>query len=243
MYLYLYFIVERLSKGDEMGVKIVKEVELEFGRKLDSPLTDILQDLGYSLPQSLHVRASLLDSNGRKKRSNAAADNWSPVLGRIEIRFEPVAQEREQINSATSRTAAKESPANPEEQSDGVFVHPAEADLLRVLVRALDRAESRPGWNFVPLKKFRDEILPQEHLPSMRTDVEHRSVLNSAIEKKFVLVGRVPNPKAPQFPVTTIRLNRLMPEVKAVLGQTNSHDLDFHPVEISGEPLSATILR
>ncbi len=222
-------------------MKNVKEVELEFGRKLDNALADILQDLGYSLPQSHQVRASLLDSNGRKKRSNAAADNWSPVLGRIEIRFEPVAHELKQINSATSRPAAKESPAKYERPSKGIpGVHPAEEDLLI----ALDRAESRPGWNFVPLKKFRDEILPQEHLPSLaNTDVHHSSVLNAAIEKKFILVGKVPNPKSPQFPVTTIRLNRLMPEVKAVLGQTNSQDLDFHPVEISGEPLSATILR
>jgi len=222
-------------------VKRVKEVELEFGRKLDNALADILQDLGYPLPESHQVKASLLDSNGRKKRGNASADNWSPVLGRIEIRFEPVAQEQKQINSRLSQTAEKESPAKAEKLSKDIAgVLPAEADLLI----ALDRAEARPGWNFVPLKKFRDEILPQEHLPSLaNTDVHHRSVLESAIEKKFVLVGKVPNPKSPQFPVTTIRLNRLMPEVKAVLGQNASSDLDFHPVEISGEPLSATILR
>src|SRR6266478_1148746 len=224
----------------EMDAKNVKEVELEFSRKLDNALADILQDLGYSLPQSHQVKASLLDSNGRKKRSNAAADNWSPMMGRIEIRFEPVAPEQEELNSPISKTAAKESPAKIEKLSKGIAgLLPAEADLLI----ALDRAEARPGWNFVPLKKFRDEILPQEHLPSMPSDVERRSVLNSVIEKKFVLLGKVINPKSPQFPVTTIRLNRLMPEVKTVLGQTNSHDLDFHPVEISGEPLSATILR
>src|SRR4029077_18493202 len=221
-------------------MKKVKEVELEFGKKLDNALADILQDLGYSVPQSHQIKASLLDSNGRKKRSSASADHWSPVLGRIEIRFEPVAQEQKQVNSATSQPAAKESSAKSEKLVTGMpGVHPAEADLLI----ALDRAESRPGWNFVPLKKFRDEILPQEHLPSIRTDVERRSVLNSVIEKKFVLLGKVVNPKSPQFPVTTLRLNRLMPEVKVVLGQTNSQDLDFHPVEISGEPLSATILR
>jgi hypothetical protein len=223
-----------------MNVKNVKEVELEFGRKLDNALADVLQELGYSVPQSHQIKASLLDSNGRKKRSNASADHWSPVLGRIEIRFEPIAQEQKQINSVTSQPAAKEFPAKPGKLSKGIpGVRPAEADLLI----ALDRAEARPGWNFVPLKKFRDEILPQEHFPSMPTDVHHRSVLESAIEKKFILVSKVPNPKSPQFPVTTIRLNRLMPEVKAVLGQTNSQDLDFHPVEISGEPLSATILR
>ncbi len=223
-----------------IDVKNVKEVELEFGTKLETALADILQELGYAVPQSHQIKASLLDSNGRKKRSNASADHWSPALGRIEIRFEPIAPEQKQINSATSQPAAKESPAKREKLFKGIpGVHPAEADLLM----ALDRAESRPGWNFVPLKKFRDEILPQEHLPSMSTDVERRSVLNSAIEKKFVLLGKVINPRSPQFPVTTIRLNRLMPEVKVVLGQTNSQDLDFHPVEISGEPLSATILR
>jgi len=224
-----------------MEAKNVKEVELEFSRKLDNALADILQDLGYSLPRSHQVKASLLDSNGRKKRSTAAADNWSPVMGRIEIRFEPVVPEQEELNSRISKTAAKESPAKIEKLSKGIAgLLPAEADLLI----ALDRAEARPGWNFVPLKKFRDEILPQEHLPSLaNTDAHHRSVLESVINKKFVLVGKVPNPKSPQFPVTTIRLNRLMSEVKAVLGQNGSSDLDFHPVEISGEPLSATILR
>jgi hypothetical protein len=223
-----------------LNVKNVKEVELEFGQKLVSALADILQDLGYSLPQSLQIRASLLDAKGRKKRGDASADNWSPELGRIEIRFEPAEADQESNSRAVSRMAANESSRKLEKHSKSIpGLHPAEAELLVVL----NRAESRPGWNFVPLKKFRDEILPQERCLSMRSDVEHRSVLTSVIEKKFVLIGKVPNPKSPQFPVTTIRLNRLMPEVRAVLGQNDSSDLDFRPVEISGEPLSTTILR
>jgi hypothetical protein len=114
---------------------------------------------------------------------------------------------------------------------------------MRVLLKALDKAEAKPGWNFVPLKKFRDEILPAENIPSMSTDVERQSVIRSAIEKKLILLGKVPNPKIPEFPVTTVRLNRLMPEVKVLLGQTGDSDLDFRPIEIRGEPLSATILR
>jgi hypothetical protein len=222
----------------KMGAKNVKDVELEFSRKLDNLLSNILQDLGYSLPQSHQVKTSLLDSHGRKKRSNAAADNWSPVMGRIEIRFEPVVPEEKELNFQVPKTAAKQPMGNagklPKDMTD------AEADLLK----ALDRAESRRGWSFVPLKKFRDEILPQEHLlSSANTDVHLRALLESVISKNFVLVGKVPNPKSPQFPVTTIRLNRLRPEVKTVLGQNGSSDLDFHPVEIAGEPLSATILR
>lgn len=117
-------------------------------------------------------------------------------------------------------------------------MHPAEAELLR----ALDRAESTPGWSFVSLKKFRDEILPSADVPSIRSDVERQSVIASAIEKRLVLTGKVQNPKSPQFPVTSIRLNRLMPEVQKVLGLAK-RDLDFHPIRIKGEPLSAIILR
>ena len=122
--------------------------------------------------------------------------------------------------------------------SAGVQVHPAEVELLK----ALDRAESTPGWSFVSLKKFRDEILPLEDVPSIRSDVERQNVLRSAIDKRLILRGKVENPKSPQFPVTTIRLNRLLPEVQEVLGLPEKN-LDFHPIHIKGEPLSATILR
>src|SRR5207245_7195602 len=96
---------------------------------------------------------------------------------------------------------------------------------------------------FVPLKKFRDEILPLGKFESMPTEVERRNALDSVIKRKFVVVGHIPNPRSPQFPVTTIRLNRLMPEVKTTLGGGDNSDLEFRPVEIPGEPLSTTILR
>jgi hypothetical protein len=134
-------------------------------------------------------------------------------------------------------------PASSVEQSGSFgYIHRAEKELLK----ALDRAESKPGWNFVPLKKFRDEILPQESpelIPSLRTEAEHRHILQSVIDKRFVVIGKVSNPKAPQFPVTTIRVNRLVPQVAAIFGDRVNVDLDFRPLEISGEPLSETILR
>ncbi|MBZ5532144.1 MAG: hypothetical protein LAO20_11995 [Acidobacteriia bacterium] len=225
----------------------IKEVEPEFAQKLGNPLKNILHDLSYHLPEHYQVRVSMLDSNGRKKKSNAAANNWSPESGRIEIRFEPTPQEEEQLspeitpaNLGTAQPQPHGVPANAAGTTS--YIHPAEAELLR----ALERAESRPGWNFVPLKKFRDEILPQEPrelCPSLRTDVEQRHMLESAIEKRLILTGKVPNPRSPQFPVTIIRLNRLMPEVKAALGQRDNPDLDFRPIDIGGEPLSTTILR
>lgn len=221
----------------------IGEIEPQIARKLEETLRQALLDLSYSLPQPYEPRVSLLDSKGRKKRSDASAGNWSPESGTIEIRFEAVSRKHEQLSSEIPHTPTNASAVEPQgsrhPSASETYVHPAEADLLR----ALDRAESTPGWTFVPLKKFRDEILPTEHLPSMRTDVEQRNVLRSAIEKKLILVGKVPNPKSPQFPVTTIRLNRLMPEVRTALGRGDNPDLDFHPLEIPGEPLSTTVLR
>lgn len=224
----------------------IEQVEPQFAQKLDSPLKNVLQELRYSIPENSSLRVSLLDASGRKKRSDASADNWSPETGRIEIRFE-IPRSGDKEVTADSVSPVRSSPASGELSGSGAtrsnYVHPAETDLVQALVRALDHAEAKPGWNFVPLKKFRDEILPSEHVPSLRTDVERQNVLRSAIEKRLVLVGKVPNPKAPEFPVTTIRLNRLLPQVQAILGTLNTPDSDFHPVEIRGEPLSATILR
>jgi hypothetical protein len=38
-------------------------------------------------------------------------------------------------------------------------------------------------------------------------------------------------------------LNRIHPEVKAILGETKSSDRDFEPVTIRGDSLSETVLR
>jgi hypothetical protein len=234
-----------------MNLKIA-DVEPKFAQKLESgvPVKNILHELGYHIPDNFQARISLLDSKGRKKRSSAAAENWSWESGRIELRFEPTASAKKPAQTisgtpplmqgaiVSSNQAARSAAGAVNADS---HVHLSEAELLRVLAKTLDRAEARPGWNFVPLKKFRDEILPAEN-PAL-TDAEWHSVLRSAIEKRLVLVGRVPNPKAPEFPVSTVRLNRLISEVAAMIGKSGDPDLDFHPVEIRGEPLSATILR
>ena len=208
----------------------IDQLEPELAQKLANPLRNILHELRYAVPGQYKLRVSLLDANGRKKRSNASAANWSPESGRIEIRFEPAPEERELTASEVSRDAG------------GKFG----PDLLEIrLLRALYRAESTPGWTFVSLKKFRDEVLLCEPFAPgafQPTDVHWQEAIRRVIDKRLVLVGKVPNPKSPQFPVTSIRLNRLMPELQEVLGLPKK-DLDFHPIRIKGEPLSATILR
>jgi len=221
----------------------IGQVEPRFAQELETPLKATLKKLGYSIPESFRLRVSLLHANGRKKRSNAGADTWAPESERMEVWLEPSTPEKTVFPTevsqppevwALSNTTRAEAP----QSASDVDVHPAEAELLR----ALDRAESTPGWSFVSLKKFRDEILPLENVPFLRSDVERQNALRYAIDKRLILRGKVQNPKSPQFPVTSIRLNRLMPEVQEVLGHPK-RDLDFHPIHIKGEPLSATILR
>jgi hypothetical protein len=226
-----------------MDVRI-DQLEPELAQKLVSPLKNILQELRYPVPGQYQLRVSLLDSNGRKKRSNASANNWSPASGRIEIRFEPNSQQEESVSPEISRGVGSKSSAKSQSSSEpNALGAPLEIEIK--LLRALDRAESTPGWSFVSLKKFRDEVLPGEAFApgkSKTSDVHWQEAIRRAIEKRWILTGKVQNPKSPQFPVTSIRLNRLLPEVQEVLGLSKK-DLDFRPIHIKGEPLSATILR
>jgi hypothetical protein len=223
-----------------MDVRI-DQLEQDLAQKLTSPLKN-------TVPGQYQLRVSLLDAKGRKKRSDASASNWSPASGRIEIRFEPVAEQGKTLSSENSPGANSRSQPQPPsfpESLLGAKIVPAPLEIETRLLKALDRAESKPGWSFVSLKKFRDEFLLGEPFAAgafQPSDVHWQEAIQRAIEKRWILIGKVPNPKSPQFPVTSIRLNRLMPQVQEVLGLPN-RDLDFHPIHIKGEPLSATILR
>jgi hypothetical protein len=219
-----------------MDVRIA-ELEQDLAQRLISPLKN-------TVPGQYQLRVSLLDAKGRKKRSNASASNWSPASGRIEIRFEP-APEQERTVAAEESRRTDNSPRTFPADSSAPRTSVTLVDIEIRLIKALDRAESTPGWKFVSLKKFRDEVLPYEPTAPgvfQPSDVHWQDAIRSAIEKRLILVGKVPNPKSPQFPVTSIRLNRLLPDVQEVLGHAKQ-DLDFHPIHIKGEPLSATILR
>jgi hypothetical protein len=177
---------------------------------------------------------SLVDKNGRKKRKNASADNWSPDLGEVRVNFEPDVTNPDILVAEQESELSAESPAKP---SDAIASEP-----IPDLVRTLDRAESRPGYQFVALKWFRDVALAGESFGWAQSDSARQGILREAIERRLILISKVPNPKSPQFPVTAIRLNRLLPEIRAILGEQVA-DSDFRPVDIRGEKLSATVLR
>jgi len=208
-----------------MKAKTIDKVEAELAQPSNlSNLLDAIQREGY------RPRVELLDKKQRKKRKSAAAENWSPKAGdMIRIHFEPAGGEVAQPE------------AGPGGQVEMRQNEPA-AGPRNELIRALDRAESQPGFRFVSLKWFRDTFLLKEAsawaVPSAR-----QQVLGGAIESGIVLTSQVHNPKSPEFPVTAIRLNRVSPEVKAALEGAGASAADFAPVGIRGESLSATVLR
>src|SRR5271167_4469477 len=92
----------------------IQQVEPQFAQKLDNPFKSVLQELRYPIPPGYRLRVSLLDANGRKKRSNASADNWSPQSGRIEIRFEPAPEEQKMAAPEGPRGADRKSNSPPQ---------------------------------------------------------------------------------------------------------------------------------
>ncbi|MDX1979678.1 MAG: hypothetical protein SFV51_05365 [Bryobacteraceae bacterium] len=185
----------------------------EMRRSSDSPIIrQYLAPFGFEIKVRLENRETQRKLPSRASMSKA----WTPESGSIVISFEPQTEE-----------------SGVQAQSTGNPV----ADL----VHALDRVEARSGLEFVALKWFRDTVLPAEGLPWAASEATRGATLYEATEKGLVLTSRVPNPKQPMHPVTSIRLNRSSPEVRAIL--TTNTVSDFQPVEIKGEPLSATILR
>ena len=183
-------------------------------QSLDLPQLRSLPALDFIAPKGFRPIVELYE-NDRKKRRTASAETWSPETGEVRICFERV-------------EASADAKSNPLSDSS----------LLQELLSALQEAETAPGRNFVALKWFRDEYLHATGLSWAQDEGKRQSLLTQAIKKGWILTSRVPNPKAPLYPTTTIRLNRQ----RAAAGAPPPASR-FRPVRIVGEPLSSTILR
>jgi hypothetical protein len=213
-------------------MKTVKDVEL----RVQTKVTEVLKEVGL-LPDGYRCRVRLHGKARDKRQTASFATSWSPDTDSINIRFKPIEEQLEENGVANTGATAVLVPGN------AIASAASPSDRLSDLVRALDRLESRPGYEFVALKWFRDTALPGQGFSWANTDSERQDILREAIDKRMILTSKVPNPRSPQFPVTAIRLNRLLPDVKAVLGNQSDGLPDFQPIAIRGENLSATILR
>ena len=165
----------------------------------------------------------VFDKNKRKKRKDVKAANWNRETDIISIHFEQKQDTREV-------------------QPPNVAHHEPTSCVLE-LVQALEHAQRRPGYDYVSLKWFRDSFLPATKYAWAGSEVERTNTIRDAIEKRLILTSKVPNPKAPAFPVTAIQINPSHPDVAAIFGDSRALRSNFEPVQIAGERLSQTILQ
>ena len=123
-------------------------------QRLAQRIPELLREVGI-LPAGYQCEVHLHRGNRKKRRDAEFADNWDPDTDSIRIVCSPM---EEEIETATSKLAAPSQTAN---------LAPAE-DRLSDLILALDRAERRPGYQFVSLKWFRDTALAHEGFPGPR---------------------------------------------------------------------------
>jgi len=119
----------------------------------------------------------------------------------------------------------------------------AQSDLLQQKVSdseiqelCLSLAESeKAGRSFIALKWFRDNELTVRDYGWTDSLAYRQAVLAKAFEVGAILTAQIPNPKAPQHPTTTIRLNRESKYAQAVAPR-------FQPIQLRGEGPSASDL-
>ena len=198
------------------------------------------QMLGVLLPHYLpqaegcSVEVDIIE-DGLKMRNGADSDSWRPFHGgEIRVRFDsaPVGEEGPEY---------EEDPYYPEEEE---FEDPGNSWQNRYeLIRSLQRAGRREGFEFVSLKWFRDLFLPAEQY-SWTDSLEARSrEIGEAIDDGAILTYKVPNTRSPEFPVTAIRLNHEHPDVRAVMGEAPSRSGGFQPVGIRGHNPPSTAMH
>jgi hypothetical protein len=209
----------------------IKELEALFERLFSQSLNTLPPQFRLS---DYRLQVQLTNQSGRRTRSNASAEKyWSPESDEIRISFEPAAPE----------PAPRIEPKAREVEVERVPRAPALPAALCDLLRQLDNAEKRPGYDFVALKWFRDAVLPAVR-PEWSDADARNNALRDAIDRDLVRTNKVPNPKSPSFPVTAVRLNRSADDVCGVLGASSGEaGPRFRPLPIRGEPLSSSILR
>jgi hypothetical protein len=209
-----------------------------------APLSEkITSAFPYLLPSGMRLRVQL-EEDGRKKRSTAAASNWNPETGEIVLYFEPADSESDLPPAVAPRSGTASSGVVPFERAqrfadegsqsaDAPEVTPLQ---IQQCCEALAEAE-KAGKAFIALKWFRDNALAGSG-HSWADSLAHRqAAIAKAVEVGAILTAPIPNPKAPQHPTTTVKLNRESEYARTVTRR-------FQPIRPrGGESASEILLR
>ena len=221
----------------------IRDVEQEIETLLESLSTytsawpaekasSLLLDLQRRLaPANLRASAQL-EEDGRKKRSTAADSCWNFSSGEIVLFYESAEQALPKLSAVEPPTLAQ-APAAREDAA--MIAESASAETeLRQCCEALSEAE-KAGKQFIALKWFRDLALAGHSYHWAKSADGRQRVLTQAIDSGAILIKRIPNPRSPMHPTTTVTLNRESSAVKL--------PSRFNPIIIGGEPGSITLLR
>jgi len=227
--------------------EIIEEALEELGFSTDPGLARALQFLA---PPGYQAIVELCGENGRSKRRNANATSWNPEEDEVRIYFERTNGDAEEDaegfeNRSNGRAVAQVrvrsvrtvtpiyEEGNVDENHGGL---PADVDdRIRELCGTLAEAE-RGGHAFIALKWFRDSFLPRKAYAWNQNPESRQMILAEAILRGVVLTSKIPNPKTPAYPTTTIRLNR----AEAGIPEEAQR---FRPVSVQGDALSESLVE
>ena len=222
--------VSHLSIPD--AEEMIEEALNELAFSSDPGLARALHFLA---PPGYQAIVELCSENGRSKRRNGSAHDWSPEEDEVRIYFERADDTEAAPRPArTARTAASQD-EDDEDGEDGQEAQiPADLDArVKELCAALAEAE-RGGHAFIALKWFRDSFLPRKAFRWNQHPESRQAVLAEAIQRGVVLTSKIANPKTPAYPTTTIRLNR----AEAGIPEEAQR---FHPVAVHGDSIAEAI--
>ncbi|HTJ28922.1 MAG TPA: hypothetical protein VL346_00385 [Acidobacteriaceae bacterium] len=190
--------------------EIIEEALEELSYSNDPGLARALRFLA---PPGYQAIVELCGENGRSKRRNANASTWNPEEDEVRIYFERVDGEIEDGDdsrpaAASTHVRGARSHEDGATQSAAPLLDPAELDArIHELSATLAEAE-RGGHAFIALKWFRDSFLPRKSFAWSQNPELRQMILAEAILRGVVMTSKIPNPKTPAYPTTTIRLNR-----------------------------------
>jgi hypothetical protein len=217
--------------------EIIEEALEELAFSTDPGLAQALRFLA---PAGYQVIVELCGENGRSKRRNAPASSWTPEEDEIRVYFERAGEDLEgedavpafQPRARATRPASVAFEDGNVDDSAGAL--PADIDdRIKELCATLAEAE-RGGHAFIALKWFRDSFLPRKAFSWNQNPESRQMILAEAILRGVVMTSKIPNPKTPAYPTTTIRLNRAEAGVPEEAQR-------YRPVAVQGELLSAML--
>jgi hypothetical protein len=222
--------------------EIIEEALEELSFSTDPGLARALRFLA---PPGYQAIVELCGENGRSKRRNASAACWNPEEDEVRIYFERMegsaaedddrSEERPgpQVRVRAARPVTTIFEEGNVDESTGAL--PADIDdRIKELCATLAEAE-RGGHAFIALKWFRDSFLPRKAFSWNQNPESRQMILAEAILRGVVLTSKIPNPKTPAYPTTTIRLNRAEAGVPEEAQR-------FRPVAVHGEALSGSMM-